>query len=144
MTVMKHENGGRLPKRLPLPDGSQYDKSGLLAKLLSFRWVLIAFVLILWFVYYPIIDNFIVSTTNQDIFTGETAFVGLDNYRRLQDMIRSSGRQSSTIRFMRSFRWCFRCWVHSYSRRSLRVCSMRHGADSGALFISYHQQFRSL
>ncbi|MFP3649221.1 sugar ABC transporter permease, partial [Paraburkholderia sp. SIMBA_054] len=29
--------------------------------------------------------NFIVSTTNQDIFTGETAFVGLDNYRRLQD-----------------------------------------------------------
>jgi len=86
MTVMKHENGGEAAKNgFPLPDGSQYDKSGLLAKLLSFRWVLIAFVLILWFVYYPIIDNFIVSTTNQDIFTGESAFVGLDNYRRLQD-----------------------------------------------------------
>lgn len=86
MTVMKREYRGEAAKNgFPLPDGSQLDKSGLLAKLLSFRWVLIAFVLILWFVYYPIIDNFIVSTTNQDIFTGETAFVGLDNYRRLQD-----------------------------------------------------------
>ncbi|MBB4095891.1 carbohydrate ABC transporter permease [Brucella pecoris] len=86
MTVMKREYRGEAVKNgFPLPDGSQFDKSGLLAKLLSFRWVLIAFVLILWFVYYPIIDNFIVSTTNQDIFTGETAFVGLDNYRRLQD-----------------------------------------------------------
>lgn len=86
MTVMKREYRGEAAKNgFPLPDGSQLDKSGSLAKLLSFRWVLIAFVLILWFVYYPIIDNFIVSTTNQDIFTGETAFVGLDNYRRLQD-----------------------------------------------------------
>ncbi|MBA8841773.1 MULTISPECIES: carbohydrate ABC transporter permease [unclassified Ochrobactrum] len=86
MTVMKREYRGEAAKNgSPLPDGSSFDKSGLLAKLLSFRWVLIAFVLILWFVYYPIIDNFIVSTTNQDIFTGETAFVGLDNYRRLQD-----------------------------------------------------------
>ncbi len=86
MTVMKREyRGGAVKNGFALPDGSQFDKSGLLAKLLSFRWVLIAFVLILWFVYYPIIDNFIVSTTNQDIFTGETAFVGLDNYRRLQD-----------------------------------------------------------
>ena len=86
MTVMKREYRGEAAKNgFLLPEGSQLDKSGLLAKLLSFRWVLIAFVLILWFVYYPIIDNFIVSTTNQDIFTGETAFVGLGNYRRLQD-----------------------------------------------------------
>ncbi|MGW6778614.1 carbohydrate ABC transporter permease [Brucella pseudogrignonensis] len=86
MTVMKREYRGEAAKNgFPLPDQSPFDMSGLLAKLLSFRWVLIAFVLILWFVYYPIIDNFIVSTTNQDIFTGETAFVGLDNYRRLQD-----------------------------------------------------------
>jgi raffinose/stachyose/melibiose transport system permease protein len=83
---MKREYRGEAAKNgFPLPDQSPFDMSGLLAKLLSFRWVLIAFVLILWFVYYPIIDNFIVSTTNQDIFTGETAFVGLDNYRRLQD-----------------------------------------------------------
>ena len=46
--------------------------------------ILVAFVLILWFVYYPIVDNFVVSTKNQDIFTGETAFVALENYRRLQ------------------------------------------------------------
>ncbi len=86
MTVMKREYRGEAAKNgFPLPDQSPFDMSGLLATLLSFRWVLIAFVLILWFVYYPIIDNFIVSTTNQDIFTGETAFVGLDNYRRLQD-----------------------------------------------------------
>ena len=50
----------------------------------SFRWILVDFVLILRFVYYPIVDNFVVSSKNQDIFTGATAFVGLDNYRRLQ------------------------------------------------------------
>ena len=70
MTVMKREYKGEAVKNgVSRPDGSELDKSGLLATLLSFRWVLIAFVLILWFVYYPIIDNFIVSTTNQDIFT---------------------------------------------------------------------------
>ena len=51
--------------------------------LLSFRWVAIAVILVGWFVYYPIVDNFIVSTTNQDIFTGETTNVGLANYERL-------------------------------------------------------------
>ena len=50
---------------------------------LSFCWVLAGLILLIWFVYYPIIDNFIVSTKKQDIFTGETDFVGLDNYRRL-------------------------------------------------------------
>lgn len=85
MTAMKHDykgeavkigfTGSRRPER---------DRHGPVNGVLSFRWIVIAFVLILWFVYYPIIDNFLVSTKNQDIFTGETTYVGLDNYRRLQ------------------------------------------------------------
>jgi raffinose/stachyose/melibiose transport system permease protein len=51
--------------------------------LLSFRWVAVAVILVGWFVYYPIVDNFIVSTTDADIFTGEVTNVGLANYRRL-------------------------------------------------------------
>lgn len=51
--------------------------------LLSFRWVAIALILIGWFVYYPIVDNFIVSTTDQDIYTGEVTNVGLANYDRV-------------------------------------------------------------
>ena len=54
-----------------------------LAGVLSMRWVLLALVIVGWFVYYPIIDNFLVSTTNQDIFTGQETFIGFDNYRRL-------------------------------------------------------------
>jgi len=42
------------------------------APLVSFRWMLIGLILLLWFVYYPIIDNFIVSTTKQDIFAQHT------------------------------------------------------------------------
>ncbi len=71
MPAIKHEHQGEAVKI-----GS--------ARVLSFRWILVALLLILWFVYYPIVDNFLVSTKNQDIFTGATAFVGLDNYRRLQ------------------------------------------------------------
>ncbi len=71
MLAIKHEHQGEAVKI-----GS--------ARVLSFRWILVALLLILWFVYYPIVDNFLVSTKNQDIFTGATAFVGLDNYRRLQ------------------------------------------------------------
>ncbi|TIV59209.1 sugar ABC transporter permease [Mesorhizobium sp.] len=54
-----------------------------LRNLLSFRWVAIATILVGWFVYYPIVDNFIVSTTDEDIFTGEVTNVGLANYDRL-------------------------------------------------------------
>ena len=50
---------------------------------MSFRWVAIALILVGWFVYYPIVDNFIVSTTEEDIYTGETTNVGLANYERL-------------------------------------------------------------
>ena len=54
-----------------------------LRNLFSFRWVAIAVILLGWFVYYPIADNFIVSTTDQDIFTGEVTDIGLENYDRL-------------------------------------------------------------
>ncbi|MFI3904427.1 carbohydrate ABC transporter permease [Ochrobactrum sp. S1502_03] len=86
MAVSKYEPKGEAAQNgFAPPNRPEPVAFGLFAKLLSFRWVLAAFVLILWFVYYPIIDNFIVSTTNQDIFTGETSFIGLDNYRRLGD-----------------------------------------------------------
>ncbi|HVI88528.1 MAG TPA: sugar ABC transporter permease [Dongiaceae bacterium] len=54
-----------------------------LRHLFSFRWIAAAVILIGWFVYYPIVDNFIVSTTDQDIYTGEVSDVGLANYDRL-------------------------------------------------------------
>jgi raffinose/stachyose/melibiose transport system permease protein len=50
---------------------------------LSFRWVAVTVIILGWFVYYPIVDNFIVSTTSQDIYTGETKSVGFSNYTRL-------------------------------------------------------------
>ncbi|MCJ8520325.1 carbohydrate ABC transporter permease [Pseudorhizobium tarimense] len=82
---MKHaQKGGAVTIGFAGSGRSESDRLGPVAGILSFRWVLAAFVLILWFVYYPIIDNFVVSTKSQDIFTGETAFIGLDNYRRLQ------------------------------------------------------------
>jgi len=56
-----------------------------LRDLLSFRWAAIAVILVGWFVYYPILDNFVVSTTDEDIFTGEVTHVGLANYQRLLD-----------------------------------------------------------
>ena len=59
-------------------------RSGLRSAL-SFRWAAIATILVGWFVYYPIVDNFIVSTTDEDIFTGEVTYVGLANYQRLLD-----------------------------------------------------------
>ena len=85
MTVMKPGHRGEAVKiGFAGSSRSERDWLGPLAAVWSFRWILVAFVLILWFVYYPIVDNFVVSTKNQDIFTGETAFVGLENYRRLQ------------------------------------------------------------
>jgi raffinose/stachyose/melibiose transport system permease protein len=54
-----------------------------MGKILSLRWALLALIVVGWFVYFPIIDNFRVSTTNQDIFTGELTNVGFANYTRL-------------------------------------------------------------
>jgi raffinose/stachyose/melibiose transport system permease protein len=54
-----------------------------LRRLWSARWIAVALILLGWFVYYPIVDNFLVSTTSQDIYTGEVTDVGLGNYDRL-------------------------------------------------------------
>jgi len=54
-----------------------------LSQAFSFRWVAAATIVLIWFVYYPIVDNFIVSTTHSDIFTGDVENVGLANYARL-------------------------------------------------------------
>ncbi|HEY0276411.1 MAG TPA: sugar ABC transporter permease [Paenirhodobacter sp.] len=55
----------------------------LLHRVCALRWAVLAVLIVGWFVYYPIIDNLFVSTTNQDIFTGETSYVGAENYARL-------------------------------------------------------------
>lgn len=56
-----------------------------IGRVVALRWVALALIIVGWFVYYPILDNFAVSTTDRDIFTGEVAQVGLENYRRLAD-----------------------------------------------------------
>lgn len=57
----------------------------MLDQILALRWIAVALIIVGWFVYYPIVNNFLVSTTNQDIFTGEVTDVGLENYRRLAE-----------------------------------------------------------
>lgn len=49
----------------------------------SFRWVVAAVVVVGWLVYFPVVDNFVLSTTKQDIYTGQSTFVGFGNYARL-------------------------------------------------------------
>ncbi|WP_216850267.1 MULTISPECIES: carbohydrate ABC transporter permease [unclassified Acidisoma] len=49
----------------------------------SFRWVAAAVIVLVWFVYFPVVDNFIISTTRSDIYTGDVSYVGLGNYSRL-------------------------------------------------------------
>ncbi|SDI67683.1 carbohydrate ABC transporter permease [Alloyangia pacifica] len=56
-----------------------------LIRALSLRWVVLAVLVVGAFIYVPIIDNFRVSMTNRDIFTGEISQVGLENYQRLLD-----------------------------------------------------------
>lgn len=58
-------------------------RRGALRHWLSVRWVALALILLGWFVYYPIVDDFSVSTTSQDIYTGEVTDVGSANYGRL-------------------------------------------------------------
>jgi raffinose/stachyose/melibiose transport system permease protein len=70
---LSNEARGRQPKR--------WRRS--LGRCLSFRWVAAAVIILVWFVYFPIVDNFIVSTTHSDIFTGDVNYVGLGNYARL-------------------------------------------------------------
>jgi raffinose/stachyose/melibiose transport system permease protein len=66
-------------------DRRTWMRHSLLQQLAALRWGVVALIIVGWFVYYPIVDNFFVSTTTQDIFTGEVEHVGLDNYRRLLD-----------------------------------------------------------
>ncbi|WP_417843177.1 carbohydrate ABC transporter permease [Thalassospira sp.] len=71
---------GAATRRLPEAESTFHFYMG---KILSLRWALLALIVVGWFVYFPIIDNFRVSTTNQDIFTGELTNVGFANYTRL-------------------------------------------------------------
>ncbi len=76
-------------------------RSGLrrrIAGLISLRWILLAVLLIGVLIYVPIVDNFRVSTTNRDIFTGEITNVGLANYERLlQDPVVWSALLNNTL-----------------------------------------------
>jgi raffinose/stachyose/melibiose transport system permease protein len=76
-------NNGTLAGAAAKRQGAGGSPKTRLRNLLSFRWIAIAVILLGWFVYYPIVDNFIVSTTDQDIFTGEVTNIGLANYDRL-------------------------------------------------------------
>ena len=86
-------NGGAA-SRGTRPNGRSAE---LLHGLWTLRWIAIAVGIVGWFVYYPIVNNFLVSTTNQDIFTGDVTDVGLDNYRRLASdpVIRTALRNNS-------------------------------------------------
>jgi raffinose/stachyose/melibiose transport system permease protein len=66
---------------LATPPGRRFREG--LKRYLSLRWVAAAMIVLIWFVYYPIADDFIVSTTHSDIFTGEVDYVGAANYVRL-------------------------------------------------------------
>jgi raffinose/stachyose/melibiose transport system permease protein len=72
-------------RRGAVPDRRTWLRHSLLQQISALRWGVLALIIVGWFVYYPIIDNFFVSTTTQDIFTGEVDNVGFDNYRRLLD-----------------------------------------------------------
>lgn len=94
----QHDERKAAASGLVIPVGPQGAGPGRLAGLLSFRWIVAGLILLIWFVYYPIIDNFVVSTKKQDIFTGETEFIGLDNYRRLlSDPIVSTSIVNNTL-----------------------------------------------
>lgn len=94
----QHEERKAAASGLAIPGDHKGDDPGRLAGLLSFRWIVAGLVLLIWFVYYPIIDNFVVSTKRQDIFTGETEFIGFDNYRRLlSDPIVSTSIFNNTL-----------------------------------------------
>lgn len=58
-------------------------RGGRRARWPSFRWVAAAVIVIGWLVYFPVVDNFIISTTHEDIYTGQITFVGFANYTKL-------------------------------------------------------------
>lgn len=79
------EGGATASGTFMTPLGKVGSKGSWLMRVFALRWAFVALALVGWFVYYPIVDNLFVSATNQDIFTGDTSFVGLDNYKRLLD-----------------------------------------------------------
>lgn len=52
-------------------------------RLASFAWVLPALVVLGVFVYLPLVQNFVFSTQEWDIYSGASEFVGLKNYEKL-------------------------------------------------------------
>src|SRR5690349_9873345 len=65
----------------PTPTRGGHDMSTTLMRWRSLAWVLPALVLLLVFVYYPIVDNLRLSLFSWNAFSVAPTFVGLDNYR---------------------------------------------------------------
>ena len=91
----------------------------------SLAWVLPAMVLLLVFVYYPIVENLRLSLFSWNAFSVNPTFVGFDNYRTAFDDPISLAR-CATTRSSPSCRWSFR----SGSRWSSQPCS-RSSCTSG-------------
>ncbi len=54
-----------------------------LSRIAGLAWVLPALVVLGVFVYLPLVQNFVFSTQESDIYTGTQEFVGLENYEKL-------------------------------------------------------------
>ncbi|HEY1106661.1 MAG TPA: sugar ABC transporter permease [Agromyces sp.] len=69
------------------PGGGRVDRHARsrFARLAGLAWVLPAVVVLLVFVYLPLVQNFAFSTQEWDIYSGATEFVGLENYEKLLD-----------------------------------------------------------
>lgn len=74
--------GGATPDS-PRPHNHQPLHRGVLQTITDYKWVALAVIVVLGFVYYPIAVNIGQSFTHHDIFTRETKFVGLENYKGL-------------------------------------------------------------
>lgn len=56
---------------------------GVLGKIAEYAWLLPALVVLAVFVYLPLVQNVAFSTQEWDIYSGSSAFVGLENYDKL-------------------------------------------------------------
>jgi len=65
--------------RRPRPRGNR----SRLSRIAGLAWVLPALVVLGVFVYLPLVQNFVFSTQESDIYTGTQQFVGLANYEKL-------------------------------------------------------------
>jgi raffinose/stachyose/melibiose transport system permease protein len=78
-----HQDPGATSRQDPQYPGATSRR--VIQDLWRLRWVAVAVALVGGFVYWPILDNFRVSLTHQDIFTGETSPAGFENYLRLTE-----------------------------------------------------------